>query len=273
MKITKKLIASAKAKMNELVKSGGYGFHRGSVAECMYCAVKDGVVKFIPEPNTACHAGVGNCCEGYGTFHKSDQVLFVVDNINTGRVSFGTKPQQIRFLQYLMDHPIFGQSFVEHDAAKAIKEGMMIRDLSKLPSNMCMFCLILTRAMWEDFQGKIVVRFNDLVDYGFSGDAALILSNYVKINNGVLTYSPVVGTGHNAMDVMGYTTETLKNFLNHIVKRPTKGTILEGVSYMSDGTNVFSVFGKDREKLLNTWVRDNIDNLKPAVEKFLGEKS
>lgn len=207
----------------------------------------------------------------------------MIDNINFKRNSYGTDQERVNFLQYVMDHPILGLSFVEHDAEKALKENMMVRDLSKLPSNVMMFCLILTRALWEIYQGNLISRFSKLCEHGFNDNEAFILSNFITVDtDGKLKFSPLPDSGHNAISTATFTCEGLANYVNAKIIHQTEGTILEGFGTQGANgvcvNNVFCPFTYDewhipkagRTHSLSKWLKTNInDDLIESVKTLI----
>lgn len=174
-----------------------------------------------------------------------------------------TPEESVRYLQYFMDHPIFSKSFLEHDAQVAFDERIMVRDLNSLPANTCMFAIIATRALWEQYQYKLPHRFCVLVDAGLSPDFAFIMAHYVGIlgiDNYVL--DPILNTGHVAIASNLLGCEAVKNYLNHVTPVVANGTLAAGFNWLDDKVNVFSTF---ENKFVQTYGSRRI------VDTFKGE--
>lgn len=220
------VLEAAKQKLEEWFKKrilspdyadGGYG-----CVACLFAREKDnGDYIFNEIDSQACH---------YSVPKQGRTAHFVLDSIQKPslRKRLGNEVK-VAFLQYVMDHPIFKHSFWEHDAKKAVAEGVMVRRVDKLPSNVTMFCFILTRALWEDCQIKLPPRFSRLLEMGMHPDRAFIGAHFFSITeDDTLKYSPNLNSGHTAIPTNQFNSVAIKNFLNHFVASPGIKTITQG---------------------------------------------
>lgn len=198
--------------------------HSGDgVALCLYSRKDSGTQRWMQ--STVCHAEVARL--GYMT----DFILDHIQDMKGYNKNPLTEEEGIALLQYYMDHPIFAQSFHEHDAKKAYEEKIMVRNLEGLPSNATMFCLIGTRALWESFQNKVPHRFSVLLNQGFTPDEAFILSYFVQpADNGDIKLSPIAASGHSVINTNQFTVEHLANFLKYKMTNVSNLTLGEGGS-------------------------------------------
>lgn len=279
MKITKAAIKFAHDKAKDAIS---LGTHVYTITKCAYILKRGRVFDYQIEENTACHAGITYHPRGWGWLKPKSptKLLFMLDRI----INYGKHTDSdVAFLQYCMDHPIIGQSFVERDAKKALKDGYMLRDLSKLPSNVMMFCLILTRALWEDYQRALPSRWYSLITHGFSEDEALVLATIVKYYNGRFVYSPMQESGHNAIPCNSMSKEYLINFVNHKIVKSTGKTVLMGGVTNDGEACVYSTFDQhsldiwnfaksNGVETLRDFISKNIETLRDEVTKIIGDK-
>lgn len=213
---------------------------------------KDGSHKV--NTNTACHAGIYS---GQG-----DQLCFI-DSIQGEKFNCDLE-SCIVYLQYFMDHPLFKQTFLEHDARKAFEERMTVNDLSALPANVTAFRLISGRAIWESFQIHCIKWFIKLLDTGISKDMAFLLCWW--INDMKLT-SPI-NPGHSCLDVGKLSVDYAKNYLAHAPKGARKGLLSDGVNYYSDEYSVDSVF---ENKPSGIYTGNSSKSFKSMLDEVLGD--
>lgn len=202
-----------------------------------------------------CHNSVGHYASG--EYSNGIKLPIMLDHIQGGsrehiEQHVQTKEESIRFLQWWMDHPIFSQSFLEHDAKIALEERIMVRDMAKLPANAAMFATIGTRALWEQYQSAIPRRFCAFVDMGINADLAYILAYYLKINDkGDVIHSAIPDSGHVTLATDKFTFDGAVNFINNKMIFPAPGPFTEGYcQYIFDPCdgkthylwNVFSLF-------------------------------
>lgn len=169
-----------------------------------------------------CHAEV--CRRGTGT-------TFILDHIQElkGFAVGPSKADKKIFLQYVMDHPVFRDGFWEHDAEKALDEGIMIRRTDLLPSNVGMFLFIFTRAMWETYQIKIPTNFREFLEAGLSPDRAMLAAHLFKLSGeGKIAYNPLIQSGHNAIPGAAIGKDYVRNYLKHFVASASVRTIADG---------------------------------------------
>lgn len=238
-------IEVGKEHMREAFKSGSLRDLEGSsdVVGLVSGGLVGGKETWRTDSFQACYGSVHGLCGNFDP-HKTEVLLDRI--LGGGRVSIvkqQTPEESIRYLDYFMKHPLFSQSFLEHDATKAFKERIMVRDLDSLPSNICVLALIATRAMWECGRTQIPRRFCNLVDAGVGPDWAMLMSNYFSKSGDNFERDMLYGSGHNAFDPLGMTREYAKNWLAYTPKHVVNGTLSEGRTYMTGGASVFGSFG------------------------------
>lgn len=233
---------------NLLDEDGGQGLR--AVVACTYHSFNGADVNpcHLKGPGQQCHAHVPDMRSRMGASSEGGTIDVMLDHIQGGpREIIGTiqtPEESITFLQYMMDHPIFSKSFLEHNAEKAFNERIMVRDMGSLPSNAFMFCLIATRAMWEVYQHKIPRTFTHLVRDGIHPDVAFLMSNFINVwGDGKYHYGRLQDCGHNAISTNRFTMAAVKNFLNHKTKTVSSGTMKDGIyPTQANKCNVFSLF-------------------------------
>lgn len=242
-------IEACKEFLNKAIEDGKIGgTYDGYVVNVSCCAYgkkkegKPGYSFSLMGAFQGCHAEVPSRARGHDIF---------LDHIQDSQRKDNPSPQErIAFLQYLMDHPIFKDSFWEHDAKKAVEEKIMVRRVDVLPSNVMMFCVILTRAMWESYQNKIPSRFVKFVELGLEPDRAFIASHLFRPTPNGVSFNPLPSSGHNAIQANKITNEYVRNYLNHKVIMATTRTIydggeIDGVAKSGGQACVDTVFAKN----------------------------
>src|ERR1700749_434413 len=229
------------------------------------CVVQDSVVnksgveeeQYWVVSSQMCHGFLNNI-SNYSMQHNGGRTTALADHIQGGKRvilnGLQTPEESIRFLQYLMDHPIIGKSFLEHDAAKAYEERIMIRDLGSLPSNVTQWSITITRALWESYQNMLPRRFCKLLNMGFTPDFSFILAHYFEVDDIGVIYMPTPGGGHSAIDCSYFSEKPVENDMAPKFGCLAPGTLVDGVPYYynvyntTSGTkqyNVYSTFEPD----------------------------
>lgn len=236
------------------------------------------------------HTGVSQACHAHVPYmsRSFEKLEVMLDHIQGDTREFigkvQTPEESVAYLQYFMDHPIFSKSFLEHDAELAFKERIMVRDITTLPSNVCMFAIIATRGLWEVYQNKLPHRLAEIRKLVNNVDLAYLLSWYF---DDTLKYSPILNTGHVAIGHDKLTLSGARNYVKHQVIREANGTLAQGHPHMGgEEYNVFSIFEKnfiapyDRNPKDNLFVdfvqsltdkqtkQISLDNLKEIEEKI-----
>jgi len=161
-----------------------------------------------------CHATVPMWSYNIQSSNNNSRVSILFDAIQRPYTHYNKK-DGTEFLQYLMDNPVVGKSFHEHNAKKAMDEGMMVRRIDKLPSNVMMMSLQFTRALWEAHQEGVVRNWSKLVNLGMNKEAAHIIGMYLKedLRDRFRLKSNQLCEGHFPVNLRKTTTNFLRNFV------------------------------------------------------------
>lgn len=244
---------------------GGSSF----VVLCTYHSIVNDVIIHQNNGSQACHANVPY--KANGTYDSFVCMLDHIQGSSREKIKkLQSEEESIQFLQYFMDHPIFSRSFLEHDAKKAFKERIMVRDLKSLPSNVCMFAIIATRALWESFQNFLPRRFNELVNMGLSKDFAYLMSFYVRKAGTDWIVEATRNNGHISLATNTASSAYIRNYLRHNPVVISDDTLCEkGATSKTDVYNVFAIFENSyRYAYGNTYP----DLFCKEVEKFFMNK-
>lgn len=191
------------------------------------------------------------------------------------------------YLQWWMDSPLFGRGFLEKDAKTALKERIMVRDISTLPANVEMLAIIAGRALWESFQARMPKNYFDMVESGVDKDLAMLLSSVIKKDGKVFTNTRSRASGHDAFKLQLWTLKDAARWMRGEPSIVAPETLAQGCRYYNSGYlgdddnlyNVFSTFlskfaddygakgpGEDKDSLMG-WLNGAVTKGKTTITK------
>lgn len=188
---------------------------------------KDGVAPENPHfsTNQACHAGMSELAGAARVVNA----LMGGEGYATGRV---LGPEiELWFVDYILNRSPYAETFITKDAAKAIEQEYTVSS-GDYPANQVAAGMVALRRLWE--YTYVAAAAYALVEAGVNEDLAFLLGHTVSTANvpgpGADTSWNACHSGHCSVNPAAMGFDTVKNFLDHKVVKPT-GKLVGGANY------------------------------------------